>query len=108
MVLGTPRVFHKKYKFLVEIDEVAVAKFRNCSELSAEIDKIEQREGGSLIPNKDPGLVNFTDITLERGATDDFDLFTWFKLTQSLMGVSTLMTAAAFTCGQSPTSLSPL
>jgi len=81
MVIGTPRVYHKKFKFLVEIDEVAVAAFRTCSELSAEIAKIEQSEGGALIPNKSPGRVTYTDITLERGATDDFDLFAWFKET---------------------------
>ncbi len=81
MVFGNPRVFHAKFKFTVEIDEVVRAAFRTCSELSAEIAKIEQSEGGALTPNKSPGRVTFTDITLERGATDDFDLFTWFRQT---------------------------
>ena len=79
MTFGTSKVFHKKFKFVVEIDGVSSAGFQKCSELSAEIAKIEQHEGGSLIPNKSPGRVTFTDITLERGATDDFDFFTWFK-----------------------------
>ena len=79
MVLGQPRSFHKKFKFLVEIDDVAVAGFQKCSELSAEVAKIEQSEGGSLIPNKSPGRVTFTDITLERGAADDIDMWNWWK-----------------------------
>ena len=79
MTLGTPRVYHKKFKFIVEIDDVAVAAFQKCSELSAEIAKIEYSEGGTLSPDKSPGRVSFTDITLERGATDDEDMFEWFK-----------------------------
>jgi len=81
MVLGTPRTFHKKFKFLVEIDGVAYAGFQKCSELSAEIAKIEHSEGGTLSPDKSPGRVSFTDVTLERGATDDNDLWDWFKET---------------------------
>lgn len=78
-VVGEPRVFHKKFKFLVEIDDLGSAAFQDCSELSAEIAKIEQWEGGSIIPaSKDPGRVTFTDITLTRGATQDRDLYDWF------------------------------
>ena len=35
--------------------------------------------GGSLIPHKSPGRLTFSDVTLERGATDDRDLFDWFQ-----------------------------
>lgn len=78
MVLGVPRTFHKKFKFLVEIDDISVAGFQKCSALEAEVAKIEQSEGGSLIPNKSPGRVTFSDITLERGATDDRELYDWW------------------------------
>lgn len=78
-IVGAPRVFEDKFKFIVEIDGVVHAGFNKCSELSAEIDKIEYREGGRLTSHKSPGLVNITDITLERGAvTDDSDLYDWF------------------------------
>ena len=78
-VAGAPRVFEDRFKFIVEIDGVAHAGFNKCSELSAEIDKIEYREGGRLTAHKSPGLVNITDITLERGAVhDDSDLYDWF------------------------------
>lgn len=78
-VIGSPRTFHSKFKFVVDIDNIASAGFQNCSELSAEIAKIEYYEGGSLIANKSPGRVSFSDITLERGATNDRDLYDWFK-----------------------------
>jgi phage tail-like protein len=42
-----------------------------------EVSKVEHREGGVLIPNKSPGLVSFTDVTLERGATSDRDMWDW-------------------------------
>ncbi len=79
MPFGTPRTFHKKFKFLVEIDGFIVAKFRKCSALEAEIAVIEQSEGGALTPNKSPGRAKFSDITLERGATDNLEMYTWFR-----------------------------
>jgi phage tail-like protein len=77
-VIGTPRTFHKKFKYVVEIDGVASANFQKCSELSAEIGKTEYHEGGALIPDKSPGRVAFADVTLERGACSDHDLYDWF------------------------------
>ncbi len=79
-ILGSPRRFHAKHRFLVEIDSgVAWAGFAKCSELSVEAAKVEYFEGGSLIPNKSPGRLTFSDVTLERGATQDHDLFDWFQ-----------------------------
>jgi len=78
-VVGAPRVFEDRFKYRVEIDGVAHAGFNKCSALEAEIDKIEYREGGRLTPQKSPGLVNISDITLERGAvSSDSDLYDWF------------------------------
>jgi phage tail-like protein len=76
-VIGTPRTFHKKFKFIVEIDGVASAGFQKCSELSVEVANVQYSEGGALIPNKSPGRLTFADVTLERGATEDQDLFDW-------------------------------
>ncbi len=76
-VIGTPRTFHKKFKFVVEIDSVASAGFQKCSELSVEVANVQYSEGGALIPNKSPGRLTFADVTLERGATEDQDLFDW-------------------------------
>ncbi len=78
-VIGTPRTFHKKFKFLVEIDGVTSAGFQKCSELSVEVANIQYFEGGALVPHKSPGRLTFADVTLERGATSDRDLLDWFS-----------------------------
>ena len=78
-VIGNPRSFHKKFKFVVEIDGVASAGLQKSSELSVEVANVQYFEGGSLIPNKSPGRLTFADVTLERGATSDKDLFDWLS-----------------------------
>lgn len=80
-VIGSPRSFFNKFKFLIEIDSITYAGFSKCSELSAELAKIEHYEGGSLIPDKSPGRLTFADITLEQGATVDLQLYSWFEET---------------------------
>ena len=90
-IIGNPRSFHKRFKFLIEADQVNHAGFQKCSELSVEIANVQYFEGGSLIPNKSPGRMTFSDVTLERGATQDKDLFDWFSdvaLTSSGIGLT--------------------
>ena len=76
-VIGQPRSFAKKALFVVEVDGLGSASFAKCSELSMEIGKVEHWEGGRRIPYKSPGRVTFADVTLERGATLDRDLYDW-------------------------------
>lgn len=76
--MGEPIAWDKKYNFVVEIDGIERAAFATCSELSGEAENIEYREGGRRHPHNSPGLVTFSEITLGRGATDDFDLYNWF------------------------------
>lgn len=78
-VLGDPRNFHHKYAFLVEIDDVEVAKFTKAGPLEHEYAVVEVNEGGSLIPHKELGRAKFTDLVLERGVTDDKDLYDWMQ-----------------------------
>lgn len=78
-VKGQPKKFHKKFKFVVEIDGVAAAAFQKAGPLSPEVAVVEQHEGGSIIPvAKDPGRMTFPNMTLERGMTQDLDLYRWF------------------------------
>lgn len=78
-VVGNPVKFHKKFSFVVEIEDVDLADFTKCSDLEAEIAKVEQWQGGTLIPDKSPGRVTISDITLERGVADgDSDLYSWW------------------------------
>src|SRR5579871_6307774 len=78
-LIGNPRSFHKKFKYVCEFDGILSAGFQKCSELSVEVANVQYFEGGSLIPNKSPGRLTFSDVTLERGATQDMDLFLWFQ-----------------------------
>ena len=90
-VIRNPRSFHKKFKFVVENDDVGHAGFQKCSELSVEVANVQYFEGGSLKPNKSPGRLTFADMTLERGATQDRDLFDWLQdvaLTSSNLGLT--------------------
>lgn len=76
-IQGTKPSKHNKYAFLVEIPGFASASFQKCSELKRETEIGMIREGGSLIPHKQPGLVTYSDITLERGAFADQDMYAW-------------------------------
>jgi phage tail-like protein len=78
-IIGQPRSFMKRFKFLVEVDNLGHSGFQKCSELSVEVANVQYFEGGSLIPNKSPGRLTFSDVTLERGATQDHELFDWFQ-----------------------------
>jgi phage tail-like protein len=78
-LIGTPRSFHTKWKFVVEIDGFARAGFQKCSEIKVEAKDVTYYEGGSLIPYKTPGLLEFSKVTLERGATNDLDFYNWFQ-----------------------------
>jgi phage tail-like protein len=78
-ILGTPRTLAKRFAFGIEIDGIAHSGFSTCSELSVEVAKVEYWEGGRLIPHKSPGRMTFADVTLERGATRDRDLYDWLN-----------------------------
>ncbi len=89
-IKGNPRTYFKKFAFVVEVDGVESAEFSKCSELSVEAAKVEHWEGGTLTPHKSPGRLTFSDVTLERGATKDKDLYNWFSdvaITASGMGL---------------------
>jgi phage tail-like protein len=87
-IQGVTKTFHKKFKFVVEIQGVASAAFRSCGEISAEVGVVEQREGGALIPDATPGLVTVPEVELKRGVSDDLDLYLWF---QQIVGVGALL-----------------
>lgn len=78
-IYGVRRSYHKKFSFVVEIAGVASAWFKTCSPIDIEVGVVEQREGGSLVADKSPGLVTIPNVTLTRGVTQDFDLWTWMS-----------------------------
>lgn len=79
MSFGADREVHTKHKFLVQ-SSLSFAAFQKMSELSGEFADIEYFEGGALIPIKVPGRLTYADVTLERGSTNNFEMYEWFLL----------------------------
>jgi phage tail-like protein len=69
---------YRNYNFLVELDGITQAGFRECSGLDSSTSPIDYREGND--PNhvrKLPGLNSFSPLTLTRGITDSAELWRW-------------------------------
>ncbi len=71
--------YHKKYKFLVEIDGVVKAGFRTCSGLKGIIGVVEENEGGSNITTKELGKFSVDNVTLTNGVTDNTEMYDLFE-----------------------------
>ncbi|TCK22874.1 phage tail protein [Pseudonocardia endophytica] len=66
------------FNFLVELDGIAQASFRECSGLSSTTEVIETREGGdNTTVRKLPGKTTYSDITLKWGLTASDELWQW-------------------------------
>ena len=80
MPVGDRKDPYRSYNFLVEIDGIARAGFRECSGLDTSQDPIEYREGtDKLTARKLSGLVKYSNISLKYGITDDASLWEWRK-----------------------------
>jgi len=82
MPVGDRKDPFSAYNFIVEIDGIRRAGFRECSGLDSAQDPVEYREGNEPItPRKLPGLVKYSNISLKWGITDDAQLWDWRKQT---------------------------
>ena len=71
---------YRAYNFLVEIDGITRAGFRECSGLDSASDPIEYREGNEArTARKLSGLMKFSNISLKWGISDDVELWEWHK-----------------------------
>ncbi len=78
MPVGSRNDPYRGYNFLVEIDGITRAGFRECSGLDSTQDPIEYREGNEgLTARKLPGLNKYSNISLKWGITDDAELWDW-------------------------------
>jgi phage tail-like protein len=78
MAVGDRKDPYRSYQFLVEIEAITRAGFRECSGLDSTQDAIEYREGNeALTTRKLPGLVKYSNISLKWGITDDAELWAW-------------------------------
>jgi phage tail-like protein len=80
MATGARKDPYRSYNFLIEIDGITRAGFRECSGLDSAQDPIEYREGtDALTMRKMPGLVKYSNLVLKWGISDDTDLYAWFQ-----------------------------
>ena len=78
MPVGDRKDPYRGYNFLVELDGVERASFRECSGLDTSQDPIDYREGtDSFTTRRLPGLVKYSNIILKWGITDDTELWDW-------------------------------
>lgn len=78
MPVGDRNDPYRNYNFVVELDGIARAGFRECSAIDSTSDVVEYREGNEgLTTRKLPGLVKYANITLKWGVTDDASLWEW-------------------------------
>jgi phage tail-like protein len=80
MATGSRTDPFRAFNFLVEIDGISRAAFRDCTGLESSQNAIDYREGGEpLHVRKLPGLNTFSNITLKRGITTDAEFWEWRK-----------------------------
>ena len=78
MPTGVRQDPYRSHQFLVEIDGIARAAFRECAGLESRQQPVEYREGNDpLTARKLPGLNTYANITLRWGITDDPAFWTW-------------------------------
>lgn len=68
------------YLFAVEIDGIETARFQKCEGLEAETEIIEFEEGGGEVHHFH-GRTRYPNIILEKGISDNDELFNWYKNT---------------------------
>lgn len=80
MALGKRNDPFSSFNFLVEIDGITRAAFRDCSGIDSSQQASDYREGGEpLRVRKIPGLNTYSNINLKRGVTMDAELWEWRK-----------------------------
>lgn len=67
------------YNFAVEMDGITRMGFKQCSGLDSSTTATKYREGTdpTLAQRQLPGLMSFSNISLQRGITDDRALWEW-------------------------------
>ena len=80
MPTGQRRDPYKNYMYLVEVDGITQAGFREARIPETQQDVIEYREGNeTTTPRKLPGLTRYGSVTLQWGITDSLELYEWRK-----------------------------
>lgn len=68
------------HRFWVEIDQIAIATFSECSPVTMEVETMDYVEGGQNgFVHKLPVRAKYGNITLKRGIDMTTDLYEWAK-----------------------------
>lgn len=74
---------YKNYRFLVEIDGIVQAGFKEVTIPDSSQDPIDYREGSDQpTVRKIPGLIKYGNVSLKVGITDSMELYNWRKLVE--------------------------
>jgi len=75
----------KNFRFILEIDGITQAGFREVTIPDSTQDIVEYREGNekTITPRKLPGQVKYGNITLKWGITDSLELYKWRELVEN-------------------------
>ena len=74
---------YKNYRFLVEIDGIVQAGFKEVTIPDSSQDPIDYREGSDQpTVRKIPGLIKYGNVSLKVGMTDSMELYNWRKLVE--------------------------
>jgi len=68
------------FAFHVELDQIDIGAFKECSGVDSETEIIEYKEtakDGKMIVRKLPGAMKWADITLKKGIDAKMDLWEW-------------------------------
>ena len=67
------------FRFLITIDDIAVAGFSEVSGLEKTIETEDYREGGNDFVHKLPKGIIYSNLTLKRGLSDTEKLWKWHQ-----------------------------
>jgi phage tail-like protein len=81
MPTGTRVDPFRAFNFRIEIDNLTVGAFSECSGLSSDGDAVDYREGMDIPSNvrKLVGLRKYANIVLKRGYTPNRELWDWYS-----------------------------
>ncbi len=84
-IMGNYRKLYGRFKFVVYVEGFLSAAFQKATGLKITVSEMKYHEGGALVPYKEPGLVEFSDLTLERGVSKEIDFWSWVLQVVNIM-----------------------
>jgi phage tail-like protein len=90
--MATLKDVNPSYRFRLEFDGLQTANFQKAEGLNGKVSVRSYEDGGEPLPTKQVGKPEFDNQTLEYGATQNMELWQWFR--KSLNGITDKRSAA--------------